>query len=169
MLAVSKFRVCILWRTRSLWSSEASPSETLLTASAVVKWDGLAFGAFPSCVTRCFTLTSRFLPPRPVKVTIYAARCRHFLFLLFSCTQRILGYVRPRRIVVLRPPTTGKRRSIWRSLQIGTAFHTAQWRNWPSNAPLKDADTALEFLPWQMLFTIFMMCTWTHHDVSEAT
>ena len=59
--------------------------ETLLTTSAVVKCDGLDFGAFPGCVTRCFTLTSPFLPPRPAKVTIYATRCRHFLsfFLLF--------------------------------------------------------------------------------------
>ena len=80
--AVSQFRVCVLWRTWSLWSLwslKASPSETLLTSSAVVKCDGLAFGAFPGCVTRCFTLTSRFLPPRLVKVTIYATRCRHFL------------------------------------------------------------------------------------------
>ena len=68
--------------------------ETSLTSSAVVKCDGLAFGAFPGCVTRCFTLTSRFLPPR--KVTIYAARCQHFLsvFLLFPA---LLGYVWPRK------------------------------------------------------------------------
>ena len=45
--------------------------DTLLTSSADVKCDGRAFGAFPGCVTRCFTLTSRFLQPRPVKVTIY--------------------------------------------------------------------------------------------------
>ena len=77
--------VRVLWRTWSSWSLKASPSETLLTWSAVVKCDGRAFGAFPGCVTRCFTLTSRFLPPRPAKVTIYATRCRHFLsfFLLF--------------------------------------------------------------------------------------
>ena len=70
---------------QGLHPSTASPSETLLTSSAVVKCDGRAFGAFPGCVTRCFTLTSRFLPPRPAKVTIYATRCRHFLsfFLLF--------------------------------------------------------------------------------------
>ena len=53
--------------------------ETLLTASAVVKWDGLAFGAFPGCITRCFTVTSRFLLRRPAKVTIYGTRCRHLL------------------------------------------------------------------------------------------
>ena len=29
------------------------------TSSAVVKCVGLSFGAFPGCVTRCFTLTSR--------------------------------------------------------------------------------------------------------------
>ena len=59
--------------------------ETLLTMSAIVKWNDLAFGAFPGCVTRCFTLMSRLLPPRPAKMAIYAMRCRHFLsfFLLF--------------------------------------------------------------------------------------
>ena len=69
----------------SLWSVKASPSETLLTWSAVVKCDGPACAAFPGCITRCFTLTSQFLPPRPMKVTIYATWCRHFLsfFLLF--------------------------------------------------------------------------------------
>ena len=46
--------------------------ETLLTVSTIVIWDGLAIGAFPGCVTGCFTLTSRFLPPRPTKVTIHA-------------------------------------------------------------------------------------------------
>lgn len=30
--------------------------ETLLTASAVVKWDGVAFGTFPGYGTRCFLL-----------------------------------------------------------------------------------------------------------------
>ena len=57
----------------------------LVNSSAVVKCDGLASGAFPGCVTRCFTLTSRFLPSRPEKVTIYVTRCRQFLsfFLLF--------------------------------------------------------------------------------------
>ena len=34
--------------------------ETLLTSSVVVKWDGLAFGAFSCCVTRCFTLYVTF-------------------------------------------------------------------------------------------------------------
>ena len=53
--------------------------ETLLTPSAVVKCDVLAFGALPGCVTRCFTLTSLFLPSGSAKVTIYATRCRHFL------------------------------------------------------------------------------------------
>ena len=38
-ITVSQFRVCILRRTRPLWSSKA--------VSTVVKWDGLAFGVFP--------------------------------------------------------------------------------------------------------------------------
>ena len=114
--------------------------ETLLTASAIIKWDGVAFGAFPGCVTRCFTLVSRFLPPRPSKVTIYATRCRRFLFffLLFLGARRILGYVRPQRIVVVHPPKRGKEGRIcglhleepsnWDSLRV------ASWRNWTSNA-----------------------------------
>ena len=87
--AVSQFRVCILRRSRPLRSLKASPSETLLTASVVVKWDGLAFGALPGCVTRCFTLTSRFLLPRPAKVMIYFMRRRHFLcfFLFRACKE----------------------------------------------------------------------------------
>ena len=52
---------------QGLHPSTASPSETLLTSSAVVKCDGRAFGAFPGCLTRCFTLTSQFLPPGPRK------------------------------------------------------------------------------------------------------
>ena len=39
-----------------------------------------------------------------------------------SGSQIILGHVRPRRIVTVHPPKRGQRRSIWRSLQIGTAF-----------------------------------------------
>ena len=106
---------CVLWRTRPLWSVKASPSETLLTWSAVVKCDGRAFGSFPGCVTRCFTLTSRFLPPRPVKVTTYATRCRHFLsfFRLFGRAKN-LGICEAMRIVAVHPPETGSRRSIWR-------------------------------------------------------
>ena len=100
--------------------------ETLLTSSAVVKWDGLAFGAFPGCVTRCFTLTSRFLTPRPAKVTIYPTRCLHFLsyVVLFRAHKAILGYVRPRRIVAVCPPQRRKRRphleepSDWAGLQM---------------------------------------------------
>ena len=51
---------------------------------------------------------------RPIKVTTYATRCRHFLSLSFSGIQRNLGYVRP-----------------------------ALWCNWPSNAPLKDLNPKL--------------------------
>ena len=88
--AVSQFRVCILWRIQSSRSSEAeSFRETLLTSSVVVKCDGLAFGAFPGCVTRCFTLTSWFLPPRPARVTTYATWCRHIrsVFLIFRARE----------------------------------------------------------------------------------
>ena len=53
IIAVSQFRGCILRRTWLLWSLKASPLER----------PSKAFEAFPGCVTRCFTLTSRFLPP----------------------------------------------------------------------------------------------------------
>ena len=85
--AVSQFRVCILSKHPAFEVLEdKSYMETLFTASPVVKCDSLAFGAFPGCITRCFTLTSRFLPPRPMKVTIHVTRCCHFLFffLLFQ-------------------------------------------------------------------------------------
>ena len=95
--------------------------ETLLTASAAVKRDGLAFGAFPGCVTRCFTHMSRFLPPRPEKVTIYAMRCLHFLsfFLFYGCAKN-LGICE-----AVHPPKTGKRRThLWAA--FGGAFGLGQ-------------------------------------------
>ena len=55
--------------------------ETLLTSSAVVKCDSLAFGAFPGCVTRCFTLMSRFL--RKWRSTLRDVAVFSLLFLLF--------------------------------------------------------------------------------------
>ena len=60
----------------------------------------------------------------------------------FSGGQRILGYVRPWRIVALHPAKTGKRRSIC-GLHLDEPLDWDSllwlWRNWPSNAPLKDA------------------------------
>ena len=44
------------------------------------------------------------------------------LSFFFFGVQRILEYVRPRRTVAVHPPKRGKRRSIWRSLRIRTAF-----------------------------------------------
>ena len=84
--------------------------ETSLTSSAVVKCDGLAFGAFPGCVIRSFTLTSRFLPPRPSKVTIYATRCRHFLSFFLPFWSRKESWD-------MWGHEVSKRRGIWRSLR----------------------------------------------------
>ena len=136
--AESQFRVCVLWRTRPLWSVKASPSETLLTWSAVVKCDGLDFGAFPGCVIRCFTLTSWFLPPRPARVTIYTTRCHHLLSFFFGHTKNL------ERCETMKDRSGASSRnrekehleepSDWDRL------HAALWRNWPSNAPLKDPD-----------------------------
>ena len=96
-----------------------SPAETSLTASAFVKWDGPAFGALPGCVTRCFTLL------RSSDDLRHAISPFSLFLSTFSGMQRILGYVRSWRIVAVHPPKTGERRSIWRSLQTGTAF---TWR-----------------------------------------
>ena len=89
-LAVSQFRVCVLWRTRPLQSLKASPSETLLTPSAVVKWDLWTISWLPHQMFYTYA-----------KVTMYAMWCRHFFscFLLFQALKRILGYMRPQRIV----------------------------------------------------------------------
>ena len=99
--------------------------ETLFTSSAVVKWDGLAFGAFPvDDLRHAMSSFSLFLSS-------------------FSGAQRILGYVRPRRIVVVHPPKTGKRRPHLEEPSDWDGLRAALRRNWPSNAPLEDADPRL--------------------------
>ena len=120
--------------------------ESLLTASAVVKWDGLAFGAFPGCVTRCFTLTSQFLPPRPTKVTIYTTQCRHFLsFFFFKENLWICEATKD------SSGASSKEREK-RARFVGCildqpldrdSLRMALWPNWPSNAPPKDAHPEL--------------------------
>ena len=122
----------------------------MLTASNVVKWGGLAFGALPGRVAGCFTLTSRFLPARSAKVTIYATQISPFSFFLSSFVgeQGILGYGRPRRIVAVHPPQRGKKKAafvgcIWRSLQIKTAFERRRDVIGLQMRPPKDADPEL--------------------------
>ena len=61
----------------------------------------------------------------------------------FSGTQRILGYVRPWRIVAVRPLSDWDR------------LHVVLWCNWPSNAPLKDAD-----LNWDKLVFCLVITKW---------
>ena len=122
--------------------------ETLLTTSAIVKWDGLPFGAFPGRVTRCFTLASWFLLPRPAKVMIYATRCCHFLSFFLSY---FFGHAKNLGICEAtkdsNSPSSKNREKkatfvgcIWRSLRIGTA--SVFWRNWPSDVASKG------FRPW---------------------
>ena len=72
-----------------------------------------------SCITRCFNLMSRFLPPRQESDDLCHAMSSFSLFLSsFSGAQRILGYVRPRRIEGMHLPKRWKRRGIWRILRI---------------------------------------------------
>ena len=82
-----------------------SSKATLLTSSAAVKCDGLAFGAF-DVLRHAMSPFSVFLSS-------------------LSGAQRILGFARPQRIVMVHPPKTGRRRSIRRSLQIEAVF---TWR-----------------------------------------
>ena len=70
--AVSQFRVCVLWRTRPLRSSKASPSE-LIWMVRTIERDDLRHAMSP------FSL---FLSS-------------------FSGRRRLLGYVRPQRIVAV--------------------------------------------------------------------
>ena len=86
-VAVSQFRVWILWRTRPLWSLKARPSQTLLTSSAVVKWDGLALEAFGDVLL----LRHDFCRPGPHKwrptpgnVAIFSLS-----FLFFGCAKNL--------------------------------------------------------------------------------
>ena len=72
---------------------------------------------------------------------------------------RILGYVRPRRIVAVHPPKRGKRRSIWKSLRIGTAFALQMllWRmqnlNWDT-ARIQGCQCGFSVMPsWLKLFS----------------
>ena len=97
-LAVSQFRVCILRMIWLLWSLEhfLAVSQDVLP----LRHDFFRPGSWKWRST-----------PRDVVSPVS-------LFLSsFSGAQRIFGYVRPRRIVVVRPPKRGKRRSI-----CGTAF-----------------------------------------------
>ena len=111
----------------------------------LVKWDGLAFGAFPGCVTRCFTLTSQLLPTRPVKVTVYANFCLSFSFFGSAKNPGICEAVKDSSSAFSKNREKKEHLeepSDWDSLR------TALWRNWPSNAPLKDADPELRHSKW---------------------
>ena len=123
----SQFRVCILQRTRPCGESFR---ETLLTVnnSAIVKWDGIAFGAFPGCVTRCFKLTSRFLPHRPTKwrSTPCAVAIFSLSFFFFGRSKN-LGICEATKDSSRASSKNREKKAafvgcIWRSLQIWTAF-----------------------------------------------
>ena len=145
----------ICWITCKAYSREAWKHRP---ACVVAKGcaDGLAFGAFPGCITRCFTFTSRFLLPRPAKVTIYATRCRHFFSffpLLFRCTKN-LGMCEAMKD--LSGSSSKKRRkraafagSIWRSFLIGTAFMRHCDIIGLQMQPPKDADPDLRHSNWK--------------------
>ena len=61
--------------------------------------------------------------------------------------QRILGYVKPRWIVEVHPPKTGKRRThLWLHLEEPLnwdSLRAALWCNWPSNASFEECS------PWK--------------------
>ena len=110
--AVSQFRVCI---HRSTLHLRYSFRETLLASSAIVKWDGLTLEHFLVASPDVLPLRHDFpwkwrSTPRDVAIFVLSS---------FTGTQRVFGYLRLQRIVVVHPSKTGKRRIIWRSLQIG--------------------------------------------------
>ena len=146
LCAVSQFRACILQRTRLLQSLKVSPSETLLTTSAVVKCDGLwSISWMDHQMFYSYTTISAAQARESEDLHHAMSPFSLFSFFFFSGTQRILDYVRPRKIVAVHPPKPGKRRSLC-GLHLEEPSHwdclrTAWRHNWPSNAPLKDADS----------------------------
>ena len=113
---------------------------------------------------------SRFLPSRPVRVTIYAQRCRHFLsfFLLFRCATN-LGICEATRD---SSGASSKKR------EKKAGLHSKEPSNWDSlqMRPVKDADPELRHNNSLMLVTgsstwHLMADEWkvrfaltTHHD-----
>ena len=87
---LTQTHTCSRLAIRACWKAPVTHLLCLNSGSASFEGPGLC-GLWrrvlqrPGCVTRCFTLTSWFLPLRPTTVTIYATWCRHFLsfFLLF--------------------------------------------------------------------------------------
>ena len=111
-----QFRFCLLWRTRPLWSLKASPSERpsrcSMWRSSLWSISWLRHQMFYPYVTISGTQAceSDDLSPFPCFLSS------------FSGMQWILGYVKMRRIAAVHPPKKGRRRSICRSLRIGTTF-----------------------------------------------
>ena len=56
---------------------------------------------------------------------------------------RSLGICGPRRIVAVHPPKRGKRRLHLEEPSNWDSLYVALWRNWPLNAPPKNADSEL--------------------------
>ena len=120
----------------SLWGLPRQvPQWDLVNQSVVVKWDSLAFGAFS------WLCHQMFYP----YITICAAQARDDLchamspFSLFlphfSGKQRILGSVRPGRIIAVRPPERGKRRPhLWAAFdgtcELGLPSHWDMSLSW---------------------------------------
>ena len=103
---------------------------------------------FLVCVTSCFTLTSRFLPPRPTKVMIYATQCHHCIsFFLFGQREN-LGICEATKDSHSASSKKNEKRGSICGLHLEEplnwdSLRAALGRNWPSNALPKDADPEL--------------------------
>ena len=126
-VAVSQFRVCSL-RRRVLQRDLRRPRQ----------WDALTFGAFPGCVTRCFTLTSRLLPPKWLSTSRDVA-IFSFSFLFFGRAKNLGTCEATKDHSGASSRKQGKEGASG-GASDSDSLHTALWHKWPSNAPLKDAD-----------------------------
>ena len=101
-----------------------------------------SFEGFPGCVTRCDNL--------------YHAMSPFSLFLSsLSVAQRILGYVRPRRVVAVHPPKRGKRRPhLWVAFWGGATGVRAPVNlgNDPCGSPDRESASTIQ---WQIVLQWF--------------
>ena len=108
---------------RVLQRRQTQPAFAVLEGETFQGCINLTFRVFPGCVTRCFTLTNVYQFP--------------FFLSTLSGVQRILGHVRPRRIVASK---NREKKEHLEEPSDWDRLHVALWRSWPSDAPLKDAE-----------------------------
>ena len=114
--------------------------------STVAKWDGLTFGAFPGCVTRCsrpYVMISATQAHKSDDLHLAMSPFTFFLSFFLSSflgTQRIIVYGRMRWIIEVHPPKSVKSRLCGVHLEEPSnwdSLHAALWHNWTSKCGLR--------------------------------